>query len=161
MLDAKVKDTVFLNDECSQKISFSKKKVFEQKSANFFAKFYASSKTEKVKGNFFLLVFFLSNQKIVLSSAGQGIFENYRLRGQELELQGQGHGLQYVSSRPRTSSRTPPLKLIVIKQLIQGCNKYQRFGESRTTGLAITPVVKATLMRVAPRCRLTCYNDID
>ena len=40
-------------------------------------------------------------QKIVLSSSrGRAIFEELRLRGQ---------GLQIVSSRPRTSSRTPPL----------------------------------------------------
>ena len=51
--------------------------------------------------------FFLANykiltiQKILLSSSrGQAFFEDFRLRGQ---------GPQIVSSRPRTSSRTPPL----------------------------------------------------
>ena len=41
------------------------------------------------------------------------IFEDLRPRGRGLDLQGQGQGLQNVSSRtfsrPRTSSRTPPL----------------------------------------------------
>ena len=37
------------------------------------------------------------------------IFEDLRPRGQGLDLRGQGQGLQNVSSRPRTSSRTPPL----------------------------------------------------
>ena len=38
------------------------------------------------------------------------IFEDLRPRGQGqgLDLRGQGQGLQNVSSRPRTSSRTPP-----------------------------------------------------
>ena len=51
-------------------------------------------------------------QKIVLSSSrGRAIFEDLGFRGQGLDLRGQG--LQNVSSRtssrPRTSSRTPPL----------------------------------------------------
>ena len=39
------------------------------------------------------------------------IFEDLRPRsqGQGLDLRGQSQGLQNVSSRPRTSSRTPPL----------------------------------------------------
>ena len=37
------------------------------------------------------------------------IFEDLRSRGQGLDLRGQGQGLQNLSSRPRTSSRTPPL----------------------------------------------------
>ena len=48
----------------------------------------------------------------------RAIFEDLRLRGQSqgqgLDLRGQGQGLQNVfsrtSSRPRTSSRTPPLQ---------------------------------------------------
>ena len=37
------------------------------------------------------------------------IFEDLRPRGQGLDLRGQGQELQNVSSRPRMSSRTPPL----------------------------------------------------
>ena len=50
-------------------------------------------------------------QKILLSknTADRPIFEDLRPRGQGLDLRGQGQGLQNVSSRPRTSSRTPPL----------------------------------------------------
>ena len=54
-----------------------------------------------------LQFFFLANYKILtiqkillFSSRGQAFFEDLRLRGQ---------GLQNVSSRPMTSSRTPPL----------------------------------------------------
>ena len=44
-------------------------------------------------------------------------FENLgpRDQGEGLDLRGQGQGLQNVSSRPRTSSRTPPLKVSVYK----------------------------------------------
>ena len=45
----------------------------------------------------------------------RAIFEDLRLRGQGqgLDLRGQGQGLQNVSSRPRTSSRAPPLIIII------------------------------------------------
>ena len=36
-----------------------------------------------------------------------------RTRGQGLDLRGQGQGLQNVSSRPRTSSKTPPLVFVL------------------------------------------------
>ena len=44
------------------------------------------------------------------------IFEDLRPRdqGQGLDLRGQGQGLQNLSSRPRTSSRTPPLPICII-----------------------------------------------
>ena len=46
------------------------------------------------------------------------IFEDLRSRGQGLVLRGQGQGLQNVSSRtssrPRTSSRTPPQAIMCI-----------------------------------------------
>ena len=53
----------------------------------------------------------LTIQKIALSSNQRPIFEDLRPRGQGqgLDLRGQGQGLQNLSSRPRTSSRTPPL----------------------------------------------------
>ena len=48
------------------------------------------------------------------------IFENLRLRGQGLDLRGQGQGLQNVfsrtSSRPRMFSRTPPWLSMLIKR---------------------------------------------
>ena len=48
-------------------------------------------------------------------SRGQAIFKVLKLRGQVqsqgLDLRGQGLGLQNVSSRPRTSSRSSPLPL--------------------------------------------------
>ena len=49
----------------------------------------------------------LTIQKIMLSSSrGQA---DFRGQGQGLNLRGQGQGLQNASSRPRTSSRTPPM----------------------------------------------------
>ena len=48
-----------------------------------------------------------------------------RTRGQGLDLRGQGQGFQNVSSRPRTSSRTPPLpvctwcKMLMMKTLTE------------------------------------------
>ena len=59
-----------------------------------------------------------NNSKIVLSSAeDRAIFEDLKLRGQNqgLDLRGQGcpRGLQNVSSKPRTSLRTPPLVVIL------------------------------------------------
>ena len=41
------------------------------------------------------------------------IFEDLKLRGQGLDIRGQDQGLQNVSSRPRTSSRTPPLVTVI------------------------------------------------
>ena len=64
----------------------------------------------KVSARF--LAFFkkiLTIQTIALSSAeNRAIFEDLRLRGQGQELDLRGQGLQNVSSRPRTSLRTPP-----------------------------------------------------
>ena len=54
----------------------------------------------------------LTIQKIVLSSSrGQANFRGLEASRPRpgLDLRGQGQGLQNVSSRPRTSSRTPPL----------------------------------------------------
>ena len=52
----------------------------------------------------------LTIQKIVLSSSRrQAIFEDLKLRGQSQGLDLRGQGLQNLFSKPRTSSRTPPL----------------------------------------------------
>ena len=48
------------------------------------------------------------------SSAPQN-FNNSKNSARGLDLRGQGQGLQNVSSRPRTSSRTPPLILFSVK----------------------------------------------
>ena len=40
------------------------------------------------------------------------IFEDLRLPGQVLDLRGQSQRLQNVSSKPKTSSRTPPMKIM-------------------------------------------------
>ena len=92
MLEAKAKDQ---EHKCK---CFPKKKGLK----NFFSIDLQKKKT--VKKNVFQPIYkILTIQKIVLSSSrGQAIFEDLRLRGQ-------GQGLENVFSRPRTSSRTPPL----------------------------------------------------
>ena len=120
----------------SRKCSQKKIKVFSHKFAIF-------SQMSGAK-NFFLRVLrraprqnniahdfgpFSTSQKIVLfSNLGQDIFEDLKLRGhgQELDFwgQGQSQGLQIVSSRPRTSSRTLPLILIYTKSTARTCLKY-------------------------------------
>ena len=83
----------------------SKKKVFK-------IFFQIISKKEVYKRIFQAIYKILTIQKIVLSSSrGQTIFEGSRLRGQELDLRGQGQdqGPENVFSRQRTFSRTPPL----------------------------------------------------
>ena len=82
-------------------------------------------KTKKVLANFprgfwrFPTKFQLFKKECCPRAEDRPIFEDLRLRGQgqgqglDLRGQGQGQGLQNVSSRtssrPRTSSRTPPL----------------------------------------------------
>ena len=66
----------------------------------------------KVSGTF--KASFDLSKSIVLSSAKyRAIFEDLRLRGQGqgLNLWGQSQGLRNESSRPKTSSRTPPLAI--------------------------------------------------
>ena len=74
----------------------SPKKVFKT--------FFKRSPVKTPPKIFFLAIWKISTsqKKALSSSRGQGNF-----RG--LDLLGQGQGLQNVSSRPRTSSRTPPL----------------------------------------------------
>ena len=70
---------------------------------------------KEVFKKFFQVIYKISIiKKIVLSSSrGQAIFKVLRLRGpgQGLDLRAQGQEFQNVSSRPRTSLRTPPLSL--------------------------------------------------
>ena len=86
------------------KIFFQAKKVFK----NFFSSDLYLRKPKKRSLQIFCKVSGVFQRnfnglKIVLSSSrGRAIFEDLRLRGQD-------QGLQNVSSRPRTSSRTPPL----------------------------------------------------
>ena len=94
--------------ECSrprtQAQVLSKKKRSSQK---FFKRSPQKNLFQKI---FQVLHKILTIQKILLSSSrGQANFRGLRRRGQGLDLLGQGQGLQNVSSRPRTSSRTPPL----------------------------------------------------
>ena len=85
----RTKDTVC---KCSKKT-----KIFAQKIANFSRNFRRRKKKHDLGP-------FLTNQKIMLSSAEDRAFSRtWRLRGQ---------GFHNVFSRPRTSSRTPPLKII-------------------------------------------------
>ena len=91
----------------------SPKKKKKRSSQKFFRR---SPQKNVFQKNFQALHKILTIQKKLLSSSrGHPIFEDLRPRGQGLDLRGQGQGLQNVSSRPRTSSRTPPL---IIKDLI-------------------------------------------
>ena len=90
-------------------------------------------KTKKVLANFprgfwrFPTKFQLFKKECCPRAEDRPIFEDLRLRGQgqgqglDLRGQGQGQGLQNVSSRtssrPRTSSRTPPL-LITLTEIV-------------------------------------------
>ena len=104
----------------------SKKKVFtkifqaiSKKKKRSSQKFFKRFSKNVFQKNFQALHKLLTIQKIVLSSSrGQANFRGLeasrpRGQGQGLDLRGQGQGLQNVSSRtssrPRTSSRTPPL----------------------------------------------------
>ena len=86
------------------------KKVFKQ--------FFQAISKKKIFKNFFQVIYkILTIQKYYCPRAeDKVIFEDLRLREQSqgLDLRGRGHGLQNVSSRPRTSSRTPPLVYIHI-----------------------------------------------
>ena len=78
-------------------------------------KFFKRSPQKNVFQNIFQALHkILTIQKIVLSS-------DLRPRGQGLDLRGQGQGLQNVSSRPKTSSRTPPLVITTTPPSLQQC----------------------------------------
>ena len=100
-------------------------------------------KTKKVLANFprgfwrFPTKFQLFKKECCPRAEDRPIFEDLRLRGQgqgqglDLRGQGQGQGLQNVSSRtssrPRTSSRTPPL---ILKAKNKAHSSIQHFGKS-------------------------------
>ena len=95
--------------KCSPKKKKKKKKKKKRSSQKFF-------KRSSLK-NVFQKIFQHSKKSCCPRAEDRPIFEDLRPRGQGqgqgLDLRGQGQGLQNVSSRtssrPRTSSRTPPL----------------------------------------------------
>ena len=117
MLEAKAKDQGHKRKCSSKKKVFTK--IFQAISKKKIHKNFSSNLHKK---NVFQIIFqalhkILTIQKIVLSSSrGQANFgglEASRPRPRpRLDLRGQGQGLQNLSSRtssrPRTSSRTPP-----------------------------------------------------
>ena len=127
MLEAKAKDQGRKRKCSPKKKKRSSQKFFkrspQKKKKRSSQKFFKRSPQKNVfQKNFQALHKILTIQKKLLSSSlGHPIFEDLRPRGQGqgLDLRGQGQGLQNVSSRtssrPRTSSRTPPL---IIKDLI-------------------------------------------
>ena len=77
--------------------------VLSKKKKVFTKIFQAISTKKRFPKNFSSASEKFNNSKNSLSSSrGQANFQG-------LDLRGQGHGLQNVSSRPRTSLRTPPL----------------------------------------------------
>ena len=124
-----------------QAISKKNKKKKKRSSQKFFKRSPRKNVFQKI---FQALHKILSIQKIVLSSSrGQANFRGLeasrpRGQGQGLDLRGQGQGLQNVSSRtssrPRTSSRTPPLACAGQQSFIilNSCNfacKYKKITE--------------------------------
>ena len=96
-----------------RRFSKKKKKIFAQKIANFLWNFRRRKKGHDLDP-------FLTNQKIVLSSAEDRTFSRtWRLRGQVVL---RVHGLQNVSSR--TSSVTPPLVKALLSKLKQRISSY-------------------------------------
>ena len=101
--------------ECSRPRPRTQAQVLSKKKKRSSQKFFRRSPQKK----FFQKIFqalhkILTIQKIVLSSSeDRPIFEDLKPRGQGqsqgLDLRGLGQGLQNLSSRPRTSWRTPPL----------------------------------------------------
>ena len=91
-----------------------KKKKKKRSSQTFFKRSPLQNVFQKI---FQPLHKILTFQKIVLSSSrGQANFRGLEASRPRLDLRGQGQGLQNVSSRtssrPRTSSRTPPLVMM-------------------------------------------------
>jgi len=63
-------------------------------------------------------------QKVVVLDRGQANFRGpggFEAKAKDLTLRGQGQGLQKLSSRPRTSSRPPPLLFRVLGLGLEGC----------------------------------------
>ena len=105
-----------LHKNFSGDLQKKKKKVFTKifqaiSTKRRFPQNFSSERRSPLKDVFHKILTF---QKIVLSSSrGQANFRGLEASRQGLDLRGQGQGLQNLSSRtssrPRTSSRTPPL----------------------------------------------------
>ena len=105
-----------LRQECSRlrpRTKDTSASALQKKKKKSSQKFFRRSPQENVFQKIFQALHkILTIQKIVWSSSrGQTNFRGLRPRGQGqgLDLRGQRQGLQNVSSRPRTSSKTPPL----------------------------------------------------
>ena len=103
MLEAKDTSASVLRKKRSSKIFFTRSQ--KKKSSKVFQAF--SNKKRFLK-SFFQAIYKISTiqKKCCPRAEDRAIFEDLRPRGKGLDLRGQG--LQNVSSRPRTSSRTPP-----------------------------------------------------
>ena len=105
-----------------------KKKKKKKRSSQKFFKFFKRSPQKNV------LKFYQFKKWCCPRAEDRPIFEDLKPRGlgqgQGLDLRGQGQGLQNLfsrtSSRPRTSSRTPPL---LISLLIVVVHNFQRFSD--------------------------------
>ena len=96
--------------------AISKKKVFKY--------FFRRSPNKTAQKKIFQPIYkSLTIQKIVLSSSrGQANFrglEASRPRRQGIDLRGLGQGIQNVSSRPKTSSRTTPLMMMILALFVK------------------------------------------
>ena len=117
MLEAKAKDQGHKR-KCSPKKKVSTKifqAISKEKKKVFTKIFQAISTKKSFPKNFSSAPQNFDDSKLVLPRAeDRPIFEDFRPRGrgqgQGLDFRGQIQGLQNVSSRPRMSSRTPPLK---------------------------------------------------
>ena len=93
---------------------YIKKEGFRAENRKFFVKFQTKKKYHDLGP-------FLTNQKIVLSSAKDRAFlRTWRLQGQRLDLRGQGQGFQYVSSR------TPPLIFTLYRKCFMRLEKQKK-----------------------------------
>ena len=92
---------------------FSKKFLgdLQKKQKKVFANFSLSQKKNKKRFLTFSNKLLTIQKTVLFPAADRAIFEDLRLRGQELDCRGQGQELQNVSSRPRASPRTPFLLL--------------------------------------------------
>ena len=94
----------------------SSKIFFRQSQKKSLQKFFQAFSSKKcLLKIFFQAIYKISTiqKKCCPRAEDRAIFEDLRPRGQGqgLDLRGQGQGLQNMSSRPRTSSRTPPLTI--------------------------------------------------
>ena len=97
-------------------------------------KFFKRSSLKNVFRKFFKrsTKFYHSKKSCCPRAEDRPIFEDLRPRGQGqgLDLRGQGQGLQNVSSRPRTSSKTPPLLMSIVKDFMLSSENLREFWSS-------------------------------